>query len=70
VFFHVFAFVHRCIVEQDNARYRVRLVRYLIKKSDHILAPGGTLLSSPDQLAVVASCAQHVDPLPMRQRLD
>jgi hypothetical protein len=54
VFFHVFAFVHRCIVEQDNARYRVRLVRYLIKKSDHILAPGGTLLSSPDQLAVVA----------------
>jgi len=54
MFFHFVAFVDRGIVEQDDARHQVRQVRYLVKKSDHILTPGRPLLSSPDQPAVVA----------------
>lgn len=63
---HRIAFVNCSIVEQDDARHRVRLQRYLIKKGDHILACCWPLLSSPYQLAVVAQCTKHVDPLPVR----
>lgn len=35
VFFDVLAIVNRGVVEQDNARHRMRLVRYLIKKRSH-----------------------------------
>ena len=52
--FHRIAFVDPSIVEQDNARHRMRLVRYLIKKGDDIIARGWPLLGSPDQLAIVA----------------
>lgn len=47
----------------------MRLIRDLIEKGNDILALGRSLLSSPNQLAVVAQCAKHVDPLPVRQRL-
>lgn len=58
------------IIEQDNARHRVRLVSYPIKKGDYIMTRGRPLLSSPDQLAIAAQCPKHVDVVPVRQWFD
>jgi len=46
----------------------MRLVGDLIEKGDDVFAPGRSLLRSPNQLAIMAQCAKHVDPLPVRQR--
>ena len=51
---HGLALVDPAIIEPDNGRYRVLLVRYLIEKGDYIFAPGWPLLCSPDELAIVA----------------
>jgi hypothetical protein len=67
---HNLAFVNSGTIDQDNAWHRVRLRRYLVEKSDHIVASGRPLLRRPDQRAVVAQCPKHVDTLSMRQRLD
>jgi hypothetical protein len=47
----------------------VRLVGDLIEEGDDVFASGRSLLRSPNQLAIMAQCAKHVDPLPVRQRL-
>jgi len=44
--------------------------RYLINKSDGIVACGRSLLRTLNQLAAVAQCPEYVDALPMRQRFD
>lgn len=67
--FHRLTFVDCRVVEQDNAWHRMWLICDLIEKGDDVFAPGRSLLSSPDQLAVVAQGAKHVDPLPVRERL-
>lgn len=45
--FHHIALLDPGIVEQDNAWYRMRFVRYLIKKGDEIVALGRSLLGFP-----------------------
>ena len=67
---HSLAFMNSGIIDQDDAWHRVRLLRYLVEKGDHIVACGRPLLCRPDQLAVVAQGPKHVDALPMRQRFD
>jgi hypothetical protein len=47
----------------------MRLVGDLIEKGDDVFAPGRSLLRCPNQLSIMAQCAKHVDPLPVRQRL-
>ena len=47
----------------------MRLVGDLIEKGDDVVAPGRSLLRRPNQLAIMAQCAKHVDALPVRQRL-
>lgn len=47
----------------------MRLVGDLIEKGDDVFAPGRSLLRFPNQLTIMAQCAKHVAPLPMRQRL-
>ena len=62
------AFVNGRVVQQHNAWHRMRLVGDVIEKGDDVFAPGRSLLRSPNQLAIMAQRAKHVDPLPARQR--
>jgi hypothetical protein len=68
LFLHHLAFVNRRVVEQYNAWHRMRLIGDLIEKGDDVFTPGRSLLRRPDQLAIMAQCAKHIDPLPVRQR--
>jgi hypothetical protein len=46
----------------------MRLLGDLIERGDDLFAPGRSLLRSSDRLAIMAQCAEHVDPLAVRQR--
>jgi len=62
--------VNPSVIEQDDAWHGMWTGRYLINKSDGIVACGRSLLRTPNQLAAVAQCPEYVDALPMRQRFD
>jgi hypothetical protein len=67
-FLHRCAFVNGHVVEQYNAWHRMRLAGDLIEEGDDVFALCRSLLRRPDQLTIMAQCAKHVDPLPVRQR--
>jgi hypothetical protein len=66
--FHDVAFVNCGIVEYHNAGHRVRLLCYLVKEGNHIVAYGWPLLGSPRQFAAVTQDPEHIDALLVRLR--
>jgi len=67
---HRSALVNAGIVDQDDARYRVRLKRNLLEECDNIVVCRRPLLSVSNQLAIMTQGSKNIYALSVRERFD